>query len=464
LYSGIRRFRLPAYTGRGLRSRGWATGGYVLLAGLLFVVMRGGITTSTANVGRVYHSPDNFLNHAAINPCFSLLASLSKSDDFASQFRFLEEPRREELFRELFPQTPDSVERRMLLTTDRPEILIILLESFSSNVIESLGGIEGVTPEFDQLSREGILFRQAYASSFRTDRGLVAALSGYPGQPTTSVMKMPAKSQTLPSLSKSLVKEGYTTDVLYGGDIDFTNMRSYFLSSGYSKLVSDVNFPLSRRLSKWGAQDDVTFRHLYEEMKNRDMREAPRMTTFLTQSSHEPFEVPFRKWGDPYLNAVSFVDSCLGDFIAKIKKEPVWDNLLIVLVADHGYRYPYNLLEYSPERYHIPLLWLGGAVKEPVVVDQYMAQTDLPATLLGQLNLPADEFTFSRDLFSSSGVDPFAFYTFNNGFGFLDSTGRTVFDNEGELILLEEIMEPENNRLEKGQAILQTLYQDLGRR
>jgi len=241
-------------------------------------------------------------------------------------------------------------------------------------------------------------------------------------------------------------------------------MRSYFLSSGYSSLVSDANFPISQRLSKWGAQDDVTFRYLYEDMKNRTEQDSPRMTTFLTQSSHEPFDVPFRMWEDPYLNAVSFVDSCLGEFVSKIRALPVWENLLVILVSDHGYRYPYDLLDYAPERYHIPMLWFGGAVKQPLVIDRYVSQTDLPATLLGQLNLPATEFTFSRDVFRPDSVDPFAFYTFNNGFGFLDSTGRTVFDNEGELVLLEEVRTLGDNRVDKGKAILQTLYKDLGER
>ena len=289
----------------------------LVLGGILFIPIRGGVTTSTANVGMVYYSNNQFLNHSAINPCFSFLASLSKQQDFASQYNYLSESDRSKTFKEMtgHPQG-DSIPS--LLSTKHPNILLILMESFSANAIESLGGEAGVTPNLNKLSKEGVLFTNLYANSFRTDRGLVAVLNGYLAQPTTSIMKYPAKSQTLPSIAKSLQTKGYTSDMLYGGDINFTNMQSYFFSSGYSKITADKDFPLSSRLSKWGANDDITFAHLYKTLKDGSRKE-PFFSTFLTISSHEPFEVPFKRHNDPYLNSVAFTDSCLGNFIDKIK-------------------------------------------------------------------------------------------------------------------------------------------------
>lgn len=436
----------------------------VLLAGLLFIPIRGGVTTSTANVGMVYFSRNQFLNHAAINPCFSLIASLSKQQDFASQFDFFPEEKRKALFDTLVkPTSGESAEKPRLLTTDRPNILIILLESFSANAVEAVGGEPGVTPRLDRLSREGILFTNLYANSFRTDRGIVSVLNGYLAQPTTSIMKYPAKSQTLPSLAKSLGREGYVADMLYGGDINFTNMQSYFFSSGYSRITADRDFPLSSRLSKWGANDDVTFAHLAREIRQKESSQQPWLSTFLTLSSHEPFEVPYHRLEHPYLNSVAFADSCLGHFIDGLKETPVWKNLLVILVADHGFHYPADLADYEPRRFHIPMLWLGGAVAEPRVIETYATQTDLAATLLNQMGLPSEEFVFSKDI-----VDPasphYAFYTFPNGFGFIDSTGVSVYDNESNRPLWAEPAEGEEERLEKGKALLQTLYDDLGKR
>ncbi|OAV65088.1 Lipoteichoic acid synthase 1 [Bacteroidales bacterium Barb4] len=438
----------------------------IVLGGLMFIPIRGGITTSTANVGMVYFSQNRFLNHAAINPCFSLMTSLGKQQDFAAQFDFFEEKERAAIFETLVSSPAEAAyPERSLLNTTRPDILLILLESFSANVIEVTGGIPDVTPELNRLSKEGILFTNMYANSFRTDRGVVSVLNGYPAQPTTSVMKYPAKSQSLPSLAKSLGKYGYAADMLYGGDINFTNMQSYLYNSGYGRITADRDFSLSDRLSKWGANDDVTFTRLYQSFKEKKDT-VPRFCTFLTLSSHEPFEVPYRRLEHPYLNSVAFTDSCLGSFIGKMKELPVWDNLLIVLISDHGFRYPESLQEYEAERYRIPMLWLGGAIKEPKVTDTFANQTDLAVTLLHQTGIPCGEFAFGKDIFDPA-CPHYAFYTYNNGFGFIDSTGISVYDNEGEKVLTETAEaagESSLLRVQKGKALLQTLYDDLGGR
>lgn len=455
----------------------------VLLGGLLFIPIRGSVTTSTANVGMVYFSDRQFLNHAAINPCFSLLASISKQQDFSDQYDFFPEEKRKELFMALTTPdlsikpdtalsgkdspfgTKDSLplgRTEGLLRTQRPNILLILLESFTANAIEAVGGEPGVTPYLNQLGKEGIVFMNCYANSFRTDRGLVAVLDGYPAQPTTSIMKYPAKSQTLPSLAKSLDAEGYTSDMLYGGDINFTNMQSYFYSTGYSKITSDRNFPIQTRLNKWGANDDVTFKYLYTELVKRKT-ETPWFTTFLTLSSHEPFKVPYQRLAHPFLNSVAFTDSCLGDFIGRLKATPLWANTLIILVADHGFRYPDNLEEFEPRRFHIPMIWAGGALKGPRTIDTYMNQTDLAATLLNQLGIQHHQFSFSKDIMDGR-YPQYAFYTFPNGFGFIDTTGASVYDCTGEKILYQTPDTHSSERLDKGKALLQTLYDDLGRR
>ncbi len=465
IYWLFKRFIIPVLPKKPTQKKWQTLVAGIALGGLLFIAIRGGVTTSTANVGMVYFSKDQFLNHAAINPCFSLLTSLSKKEDFASQFQFFSDEKRQQLFDPLYPSSNNSQidEENKLLKTKRPNILIVILEGISANVIESTGGESGITPNLNRLSKEGVLFRNMYANSFRTDRGLVAVLNGYLAQPTTSIMKYPSKSQSLPSIARSLRNEGYETDVLYGGDIDFTNMRSFFFNSGYNSLTSDEDFPLSSRLSKWGADDDVTFERLYDDILNKKEKESPWHSTFLTLSSHEPFKVPYDRLEHPYLNSVAFTDSCLGDFVDKLKQTPAWDDLLIIFVSDHGYPYPETLKEYEPARYHIPCLWIGGAVKAPVAIDKYINQTDLAATLLGQLDINYKEFTFSRDFFSTN-YQEFAFYTFNNGFGFIDSTGVSVYDNTMEAPLIEEPQTLSSHRLNNGKAILQTLYNDLGKR
>lgn len=444
------------------RKRIAGTAGMLLLGGVLFIIIRGGVTESTSNIGQVYFSNEPFLNHSAVNPDFSLLSSMGKSQDFASEFNFFDEEKRAALFDGLYPTTDgDSIIQ--VLNTKRPNILIILMEGFGGAFVEPLGGLPDVTPHFNRLSKEGIFFTNCYANSFRTDRGTVCTFSGYLGLPTASVMKIPAKSRTLPAIAEGLSKAGYKTDFLYGGDINFTNMKSYLLSTGYQRLTANTDFSLAEQTSNaWGVNDDITFEYLYNQLRNRK-EEGPWHTAFLTLSSHEPFEVPYHRLEDKIPNAFAYTDECLGKFIDRLKQTPAWKDLLVICLPDHGFYYPREGSNAMPRFYHIPLLWLGGAVKQPMQVDKIMNQTDLAATLLGQLGLEHTAFTFSRNVLGSDYKYPFAFYSFNNGFSFRDSTGVTVFDNNSGSILFDE-PEADESRLDKGKAILQTVYDDLGNR
>ena len=455
--------KVTPHTLEKVEKRVLATLGGLLCGGLLFVVIRGGVTESTSNVGQVYFSSNQFLNHSAVNPCFSLLSSMGKSKDFALEFNFFEEEKRAELFEGLYP-TSHVDENVKVLNTERPNVLLILMEGFGGAFIGPLGGLPEVAPNLNRLSEEGVFFTQCYANSFRTDRGTVSALSGYLGLPTVSIMKVPAKSRTLPAISEELAKVGYQTDFLYGGDINFTNMKSYLLGKGYQKLTADTDFSLAEQNSNvWGVNDDITSDWLLEQLKQRAGVDTPWFTTYLTLSSHEPFEVPYNRLEEKIPNAFAYTDECLGKLIDGLKQTSLWNNLLIVCLPDHGFCYPQGTTDRGGEFSHIPMLWLGGAVKEPMKIDKIMNQTDMAATLLGQLGLEHSMFPFSRNVLSESYVYPFAFYSSGSVFAFRDSTGVSAYDIKADCISYEEPSASEE-RLNRGKAILQSAYDDLGKR
>ena len=371
----------------------------LLMTGLLFIPIRGGFTVSTMNVGKVYFSAEQRLNHAAINPAFSLMESLAKQKDFSKQYRFMEAAEADRLFKDMLEpagaggqtEETDSVLQpadslHTLFNTQRPDVLFVILESFSSRLMTALGGEPNIAVHLDSLSKEGVLFTNFYANSFRTDRGLVAILSGYPAQPTTSIMKYPRKTQSIPAIAGSLRKAGYGTKYYYGGDADFTNMRSYLMSSGFEDIVSDQDFPVTERLSKWGAHDHLVFNRLLEDLKAEAAEgtaeeKTPHFRVLQTSSSHEPFEVPFRRLENDRLNAFAYTDSCAGDFVRQFRELPQWKNTVIVFVPDHLGAYPEHIDNLSVERYRIPLLMVGGAVREPRRIDVYGSQHDIAATL-----------------------------------------------------------------------------------
>lgn len=446
--------------GTGHRVKG--TIAMLLMGGVMFVVIRGGITESTSNVGQVYFSSNQYLNHSAVNPAFSLLSSMGKQKDFASEFDFFDESRRNELMQGLYPIADGDSTLRLLRTT-RPDVLLVLMEGFGGAFIEPLGGLSDVAPNLNKLAEEGVFFSRCYANSFRTDRGTVCTLSGYLGLPTASVMKIPAKSRTLPAVSEELGKAGYETSFLYGGDINFTNMKGYLLSKGYQHLTADTDFPISDQAGNaWGVNDHVTSAWLLEHLKTQES-EKPHFTTWLTLSSHEPFEVPYSRLDDKIQNAFAYTDHCISTLIDGLKQSPVWDNLLVVLIPDHGFCYPQGSVDRGGEYSHIPMIWTGGAIKQPMQLDILMNQTDLASTLLAQLGLDHSMFTFSRNVLGSAYTYPFAFHTSGSTFTFRDSTGVTGFDTKALAVSYEEPL-PDENRLNRGKAILQTVYDDLGAR
>ena len=432
----------------------------LLLTGLLFIPIRGGFTVSTMNIGKVYFSDNQRLNHAAINPCFSFTDSFMRQSNFDKQYRFVDKEEANEIFNQLIETTPTENTTK-LLNSDRPNIIMIIMESFSSYLLETLGGEPGIAPHVNKLADEGILFTNFYANSFRTDRGIVSILSGYPAQPTTSIMKYARKTQSLPSIPKTLKKEDYHLYYYYGGDADFTNMRSYLISMGIDNIVCDKDFPASQRLSKWGAHDEVVFNKLWDNLKE-DKIESPFFIAFQTSSSHEPFEVPYDKLDDKKLNAFAYTDECIGKFIDELKNSSYWDNTLVLLVPDHLGVYPYDLNNQSSERYKIPMIMTGGVINEPKRIDTIGSQIDIAATLLGQLDLAYNDFTFSKNMLNPEAPH-FAFFTMPNFFGWVSNDGEIVFDCESNSIVKNEGENNEEN-LKKGQTYLQKLYDDIAKR
>ncbi len=433
----------------------------LLLTAALFLPIRGGFTVSTMNVSKVYFSQDQRMNHAAINPAFSFMYSATHQTNFDKQYRFMAPEAADKLFATMIdtPATAaDSIPQ--LLNTQRPNIVFIILESFSTHLMETFGGQPGVAVNMDKFAKEGILFSNFYANSFRTDRGLASIISAYPGQPSTSIMKYPEKTDKLPSIPRSLKKAGYSLNYYYGGDADFTNMRSYLISSGIEKIICDKDFPLSERTGKWGAQDHVLFQRLMKDLKEERQKE-PFLKIVQTSSSHEPFEVPFRKLDDKVLNAFAYADSCVGDFVTQYKETPLWKNTLFVLVADHQGAYPHPI-ENPLDGQTIPFILIGGAIKDSCIIDTYASQIDIAATLLSQLGLPHDEFTFSKDIMNPASPH-FGYFTRPSFFGMVTPENQLVYNLDANAVQLDEGTAKEAN-LEKGKAFLQKLYDDLAKR
>ena len=432
----------------------------VMLAGFDFLAIRGGTGASVANVSKVYFSPTQFLNHAATNPVFSFLASLGDRVDYADEYPFFDEAMRAAKFDALRGNGPAAGPTEPVLNTARPNVVIVILESFARTVMDAEVGGEPVMPYMQRLKGEGIWFENFFANSFRTDRGEVAILSGFPAQTRMSIMKLPAKSRNLPSIARSLAGEGYATSFAYGGDLNFTNQSSYMYATGWQELIWQKDLRFDAPAADWGYDDALMCDWFADRVIALSDAGKPFLAGLLTLSSHTPFDVPYSKFDDKVLNAMAFSDECVGKMINRLKASPAWKDLLVVLVADHGYPYPRMLTYNEPLRHRIPMIWTGGAVARPRVVEDYAAQIDIAATLLAQLGVAHDDFDYSKDIFAPTPPRKFAYYTFTDGFGVVDASGEAVWDATAD----RAVTATNSELLDVGRTMLQTTYTDIGRR
>jgi phosphoglycerol transferase MdoB-like AlkP superfamily enzyme len=403
----------------------------LLLAALMIIPIRGSFGVAPINTGAAYFSKHLFANHAAINPIWNLGFSMKRSGMEEGQYQFVGNDVARDKFADMMHQSGDF---RNVLNTQRPNIVVILLESFSAQVIESLGG-KPVTPNFNKLITEGIFFRNIFATSFRSDYGIVGVLTGYPGIPGYSIMQYPDKSRKLNFISQKLKNAGYKDlNFIYGGDMAFKNMKSLITLSGFDDVVDINQFPAKYKGLKWGVHDEFTFDQFASMIEES---QTPSVNFMFTLSSHEPFDVPMeRVYKDDYFNSIHYTDRCLGGFFDEMKSKGLWDNSLFVLIADHGVTGPEKLGYNKARRYRIPMLWTGGALAvRDSVVDTYASQSDLAATLLSQLKMDASQFKFSKNIFDED-VNGFAFVQYPDGFGYVEKNQFQMFDKSNHIPLV----------------------------
>lgn len=431
------------------------SGVMLLLTAVLFIPIRGGFGVSTVNLSSAYYSNNMRLNHAAVNPAFSLIYSATHQQSFNKMFRFMDDEERAAVMAEV--TAPNPYTEGGLLKSTRPDIYIIILESFSDGLFPSLGG-ESVAVGLDSVATDGLVFTDFYSSTFRTDRALPAILNGFPAQATTSLLKYPEKTRHIASLAKSLAAEGYNTNYYYGGDASFANKRTYLLNTGYENVNTVDEMPQDAPMSKWGVSDGVLFDVAYEGTMGES---SPKFTVIQTLSSHEPFEVPYespRFKNDPACNAFAYTDSCVTSFINKLMASPEGENALVILVPDHYGCYPHNP---APDdvvtRHRIPLIMTGGALARHGRVDTPASQVDIAATLLDAMGIDRSGYPFSRNILDPS-VMPVAFMSTPVYSAVVDSTGVASVYNIESKQFRNASSEPTTHADSINAAYIQTIY------
>lgn len=439
----------------------------LLAAGIpLFVCVRGGLQWTPINQSTVFFSDNDFANQVALNPAWTFADAVVAAVQVpkSNPYRRLAPNDARGIVDSLFASRGPT---HSVLRVKRPNIILVVWESATAKIFSRLGGRAGVTPSFDSLAHEGILFDSVFASADRSAQGLVALESAYPALPHLQVVNNSHKIDTLPFLARSLGADGagYHTSYYYGGELEFANLKAYIIASRFHRVVGEEAFAKRDRNSKWGAHDHVVYARQLHDMESEP---RPFFSTIVTLSSHEPFEVPeaphFQGTDEEtqFLNAHHYADKSLGDYVKRLRQEAWWDSTLVIVIADHGHVLPVRhdgSPDRVPDRYHIPMLWLGGALAvRDTVVHTIGAQVDMMPTILAQLGIACAGCRWGKDLLRV-GEPGFAYFAYHDGFGYVDRGGWVVYDvASGRTV--DHGGKGGESQVRSGTALLQSTFDD----
>jgi phosphoglycerol transferase MdoB-like AlkP superfamily enzyme len=433
----------------------------LLLPVLLLGAARGGWQLLPVNESVAYYSGIPQLNDAAVNSLWHLGHSAKVSQSTGNPFRVMADQKAGDLTGSLLRTGEDTVR---LLSVRRPNVVLLILESYSADLLGCMGGQPSAAPFLDSLAGQGLLFTGIYSSGFRTDQGLTALLSGFPATPLFSVIRYPEKSAALPSLVKQLADAGYASSYYYGGAGNFRNMKAYCFNLGFGRFTDKENYDASLPRSKWGVHDEYV---LLRQAKELRVEKQPFFSAVMTLSNHEPYDVPMPVHfsgsdnASQFRNSAYYTDRSLKKYFESVRREPWYDSTLFILVADHGHHLPARRDMSGPEAHHLPLIFFGNALRPEwrgVTVGATGNHHDLPATLLAQLGLPHGAFPWSRDLLAGE-AHPFAYYEQEDGFGWIKPGGWLYFSVlQKKIILRSDSLHDEARMIRDGSAYLQTLY------
>lgn len=440
---------------------------FVLGTLVLFTFLRGGFGRANLNSSAVYFSDNNSINHLAVNTYWAFMKDMTKSSK-KNPYQFMDETQAETLTQTVLPNQGDSI--ATILNVKNPNIVLVILEGMVAQVYEDLGGESGITDNMRRMMAEGVNFTRAYSAADRSDKGMIAVMSGFPSQGTESIIQYIPKHEKLNSITEIYDSLGYSTSFYHGGQAEFYNFKSFMFAHGVTRVVDTYNFGLDVQRNSWGVYDHVITERMIDDLREE---KQPFFSIFYTLVNHEPYTLSDGyKYGNKtranaYRSTAYYTDTMLNSFVEQAKKEDWYKETLFVVVSDHGNVYPtekYGLED--PNRYHIPLFIFGGALKDEFkgkVVNEVVSQLDIASTLWSFVSSDQSPFKYSTNLFALNR-DNIAFFNSNNTFGLVTNNQAVSYDMQGQkpayVLDKRQTVESVSDLLDLSKAYYQSVFKD----
>lgn len=439
---------------------------YIFFTGLLFLIARGGWQQIPINTDSAYFTNSYAANDLSVNSIFYfgnsyLLYNRSEIDD---EMPDIDKDLALKMVAEMYnyPREHDI----SILNNERPNVVFIIMESWSAEAIGCLSLTKGGTPNFDALAEEGLLFTNLYATSSTSEIGNSSIFSGNPGIPEISISLQPEKHRKLHSINQDFQNWGYSSHYIFSGDLKYGNIGGYFMDHGFQDVQDENDFPNTMTRGKLNYTDEDLYSLLIERINNT---KGPFMHCAFTGSTHPPYDhpkSPSQNWKGAeadFMNSVIYADECLNVFIEKCKKQSWFDNTLFIFIADHGHATPSAPVPYGNAFYRIPMLMWGEPLKKEYKgkeVNKLGSQSDIAATIMYQFGGDTKKYPWSKDLLNPSTPE-FAFHTIIRGYGWVTPKGSMTYHMEQKAFIFDTFSpEDRDAELEKCYAYFTAIYED----
>ena len=439
---------------------------FIVLVFLLFCGMRGGLKGVPISQSQSFFSPHAILNDVAVNTQWNFIFNYVhfKTLDDNNPFKEMSTEEALEILEKLYETPQDTTIQ--VLNTRRPNVIFILLESWSGDCIATLGGRDSITPYFAKLEKEALMFTEFYANGHRSQQAMSSVMSSFPPMQGHDVTDIFSLYKYLGSMPKMFNNMGYNTSYYFAGDLRYGNIRAFILWNEFNKIMEDKDFPSEYPRGQLSIPDEYLFVESYKDLQ---VIQQAFFSFLFTASSHAPYDepkkVPQLNWDVdnlPYLNSVKYSDYELFQYIEQCKTETWYDNTLFVIVSDHSHATYMNHYVNSAEYMHVPMLWMGGAldsVYRGKECNTICSQIDIYPTIAAQMGVEDCDAYRGKNIFNPYSKE-FAYYETNMGFGWVVPQGNIIYDGINKRVSSNTIEDSNllSVELKNGKAYLQTLY------
>ncbi len=426
------------------------------------MVLGGGTTRSGPPLrwGDAFHSTYLFANHLALNGTYTFIKALQNESNTVKGKTWLKSlPKQEalDITRQMLLTDRDTLLKpntNKVLRLHQPKtsavhskiknIVVILMESFTSKYIGAFGNNDNITPEFDKLTKDGLLFENFFSNGTHTHQGMLATFSCFPNLPGFEyLMQQPQGGHAFSGLPVLLKKEKFNDVYIYNGDFSWDNQKGFFRNQGLTHFVGRHDYINPKfQDPTWGVSDEDMFSRAVEELDKIDS-EQPFFAMIQTLSNHTPYALPKELPFDPisdlgehsdHLTAMKYSDWALGQFFKSIKNKSFYNETLFVILGDHGFGVTPQISDIDLLRFHVPLLLIAPGITQEYGerISTVATQVDVVPTSMGLLGKPFTHQCWGRDILALDKTD--------KGFGIIKPSGsdQTVALLKGDKILVKQ--------------------------